>query len=71
MNNNYQNTSFKACIQNGWNWTEPMDIWNYLTRVKNYVGGQVFPRTEDGLVRDEDIYEFMERKYGKVETLED
>lgn len=35
-----------------------------------YFGDEAF-RTEDGLVRDEDIYEFMERKYGKVVRLED
>ena len=32
---------------------------------------EVVFRTEEGLVRDEDVYEFMERKYGKTIELED
>lgn len=35
-----------------------------------YYGDETFC-TEDGLVRDEDVYEYMERKYGKTVTLED
>lgn len=66
MNKTYQNETAVSMLHT--EWLEPDEPNGVAVDFKGdelYWGDEAF-RTEDGLVRDEDVYEFMERKYGKV-----
>ena len=71
MNNTYHNTASLSRLHAEWlEPDEPMVIAVDFKGEELYWGDEAF-KTEDGLVRDEDVYEFMERKYGKVVTLDE
>ena len=66
MNNTYQNTASLSRLHAEWlEPDEPMVIAVDFKGEELYWGDEAF-KTEDGLVRDEDVYEFMEQKYGKA-----
>lgn len=71
MNNTYQNMASLSRLHTAWlEPDEPTVIAVDFKGEELYWGDEAF-KTEEGLVRDEDIYEFMERKYGKVVTLDE